>query len=745
MNRVWVFRLAVSATLLTSIHVSAATPPAQSSVLGGSRMDVRLLLEVTRPRKAHSNPWVSFFVQARDSHAVARTIRSMGAHTGAVAGDVITVRARTRDVSKIALLPGVVKLEAAVPVYRRLDQVVTTLGVDRVHQGTGLPAANQGAGVVMGVVDYGLDLSHPAFKNGNNTRVLSLWDQSATGTPPAGYTYGSECTRAQIDSGSCPFNAQDAHGTHVTGIAAGGPVSGQPYGGMAPQADIVFVHLGSAPNVPDPIDALSTAICDGAAYIFAAAATAGRPAVINMSLGYHEDSHDGRSLATRCLDNLAGPGKIMVAAAGNEGVGGTHPSLGHVSVHAQATATGTPQTVRFALGRAPQAVPIYFESGVDVSARVGFIEGTTPVFSPVVSLTGSTVVDFGATSLTGTGMTLGDVTGLAQRDSTTGVGVVAFYLEDTDNNQEELAASWVLEVTGTGRFDVYIDTTPNSGFIAGGDITPDDSQSIGPPAVAAKVLAVASTVNKATWTDSMGNSYDQTDSMGAPVVVGNLSDFSSRGPSRVPSITGQKPDFAAPGEVVVSALNQASVGTMEAAATDIVVDSPGGFIKEQGTSMASPAVAGVVALLLAERPALTVEDARAALNATAVPLTGDTVPNNNMGYGRVDAQAALLNILGGASSSSSSGGASSSGGGSSSSGAASSSSGGGSSSSGGGSSSSSGGSSSAAAASSSSASSSGDSGGGDGGCACAQPGSNGWPVALASLLMVAVLGRRKRS
>src|SRR5207247_1720535 len=96
----------------------------------------------------------------------------------------------------------------------------------------GQPAGVDGRGVIVGVVDYGFDFVHPAFRNADGTtRLLSLWDQKATGSePPAGYSYGRELTAADIN---IAFGQQDpysavrywpdpgSHGTHVSSIAAG--------------------------------------------------------------------------------------------------------------------------------------------------------------------------------------------------------------------------------------------------------------------------------------------------------------------------------------------------------------------------------------------------------------------------------------------------------------------------------------------------------------------------------------------
>ena len=90
------------------------------------------------------------------------------------------------------------------------------------HSGSGVFAGNAGAGVIVGMVDTGLDWSHDDFKNPDGTsRILALWDQNSTVTPPAGYGYGTEWSNAQITAGTCTHHDTNGHGTHVMGSAAG--------------------------------------------------------------------------------------------------------------------------------------------------------------------------------------------------------------------------------------------------------------------------------------------------------------------------------------------------------------------------------------------------------------------------------------------------------------------------------------------------------------------------------------------
>ena len=201
-----------------------------------------------------------------------------------------------------------------------------------------------GKDVVLGQVDWGVDVASPAFRRprdadedgdsmeSGGTRFLALWDQRdrARGTPPQPYGYGAVHDRAAIDRallGGRPYvdlgyhpaladRGTGSHGTHVLDIAAGNGRGGGPEG-IAPDTDLVFVHLadrgtGGMRSLGD-----SVRLLEAAHFI---SATAGeRPWVINLSLGRTGGSHDGRSLTELALDELlaAGPGRFVVQSAGN--------------------------------------------------------------------------------------------------------------------------------------------------------------------------------------------------------------------------------------------------------------------------------------------------------------------------------------------------------------------------------------------------------------------------------------------
>lgn len=190
-----------------------------------------------------------------------------------------------------------------------------------------------GKGVVVGCLDWGLDFTHQAFRNKDgSTRLAAIWDQdiskeSSDFPPPQPWGYGRLITRSDINKAlrtedpfrSLNFKFDDSrrtqHATHVMDIAAGRQRAGY-HGGIATDAELVFVQmrtdrgpradLGDTVQLPEAID-------------FVHRVSGSRPCVINMSLGSHSSSHDGRELTSMMSDNFLKQNKsrMIVQSAGN--------------------------------------------------------------------------------------------------------------------------------------------------------------------------------------------------------------------------------------------------------------------------------------------------------------------------------------------------------------------------------------------------------------------------------------------
>lgn len=195
-----------------------------------------------------------------------------------------------------------------------------------------------GRGVIVGVVDTGIDYRHPAFMfNDRTTRILSIWDQTMEGsTPPRGFTFGAEFTRELINFALLsddplaivPTVDTNRHGTAIASIIAGRPSDEHSFRGVVSEADLVVVKLKEAKdNLKRLFFVPENALCYqesdiilGIRFLVTVAQRLNRPLVICLALGSNQGGHDGRGASDIYLDYLVQQPKIGVTvAAGNEG------------------------------------------------------------------------------------------------------------------------------------------------------------------------------------------------------------------------------------------------------------------------------------------------------------------------------------------------------------------------------------------------------------------------------------------
>lgn len=244
------------------------------------------------------------------------------------------------------------------------------------------------------------------------------------------------------------------------------------------------------------------------------------------------------------------------------------------------------------------------------------------------------VVDHG-THVTGTivGVNNNQSTGVAP--GAEWIAVRAFGSDGTASDSDLLeAAEWILNPTdsnGIERPDLAPDIVNNS-WGRGGDTFEEFYRDIVQAWVAARIVPVFSAGNDTNYNPKLGSieapaNYPESIAVGAIDEENRLAPFSKLGPSPYDEI---KPDVVAPGVNIYSTLPGDRYGT------------------KPGTSMASPAVSGVVALMKQAHPNLTVEHIQHILRNSATPLTDDvfsSYPNYGFGYGLVNAVSALEQTL----------------------------------------------------------------------------------------------------
>lgn len=564
-------------------------------------------------------------------------------------------------VNKIAALlqfPSVKRIEALHGSGRVLDsETDTNTNVHLVKAGAlPLPQGYDGSGVVIGIIDDGLDLSHPDFSDAQgNTRVKYLWSQTDTtgGTTPS-YGYGQEWDSAAIDAG-CPYISTAAnfgHGSIVTGIAAGNGLAVHNYYGVATNADIIFVAVDFSQNFLNNV-------ADAAEYIYAKAAALGKPCVINASVGSYAGSHDGNDLPAKMIDALVTQqnGRAFVCAAGNAG-----NVLLHLGYPVQQDSLFTWFKYEPTIGRVYFEVwaeqdefkDVQFAIGADKAPAPYQFRGRTPFFNILsdfnLPLGTTTVKD----TLWSGNKILGAVEIIAEKiDSVYHLGISVF-TDSTNYN-------WRFITFGSGYFDCWSQPTytgtsnivkanlPSAGAFP--DIVrykrPDKTQNIVSSFTCSdKTITVANYNNKSEWLD-VNNQVRTPGNYAAPpsvdTVAGTLGTTSSVGPTRDGRM---KPDISAPGNFTFGS-GLLSLMPSFIANNPGKVGVGGKHILDGGTSMASPVVTGIVALYLQKRPDASWQEIKDVLLSTAKhdAFTTDSLPNAAWGYGKADAFA-MINYYG---------------------------------------------------------------------------------------------------
>jgi len=167
-------------------------------------------------------------------------VESAGARVRTVIGGIVTADVPLRSLNDLICLPNVIYVQAARQMEPALlDASVPDTRADQVWQSV---PGYTGKGVIVGIIDAGIDWAHPDFQGDDGTsRILYIWDQTVhtPGQHPPVYGYGTEWTKAHIDSGQCQEMDATSHGTHTASTMAGNGGDRHEFTGMAPEADII--------------------------------------------------------------------------------------------------------------------------------------------------------------------------------------------------------------------------------------------------------------------------------------------------------------------------------------------------------------------------------------------------------------------------------------------------------------------------------------------------------------------------
>ncbi|HSI16952.1 MAG TPA: S8 family serine peptidase [Sphingomonas sp.] len=508
-------------------------------------------------------------------------------------GTIATGRAQRGALRALHADPAIASLKAPREYARELDAVhgageadgPPDAAPDDVRRPPDLPET--GRGTVVCVIDWSLDYAHPDFRRSDGgTRLLGLWDQRGAAMPANRYGYGRIHRPAAIDHALAqhdPFAALDytpaanAHGTHVLGIAAGNGRAGGPQG-IAPEAGLIFVHLGNGGgDLGNSIELLE-------GIDFAVRTAGDQPLVINLSLGRHAGPHDGTLLIERAIDWLLinRPGTAVVQSAGNYYSRDVHMA-GRIS---ETRSAQLPFRMK-QRDAVPVSVEIWYNGADEFAARMRGPGGAVAIAA------------------------LGDNTPVRLADGRE-IGYLYHRRADPNNGdnlinlflrREAAAGVWEIEIEGIdvvdGRWHAWIERNaacrPCQAQFRHDLAEPQNTT--GSICNAMRTIAVGA--------------YDGHDP------AHPLPDFSSVGPTRDGR---RKPLLAAPGVRVLSVRSRADASAAP------------GYLRMSGTSMAAPHVTGTLALMMQAAGRQRVTALRRALFATLAPAGAD---DPRWGYGQL--------------------------------------------------------------------------------------------------------------
>lgn len=536
------------------------------------------------------NVWELIVKYSGTLEAVRQTARSV---TELLNGYAVIVIEEER-IGQLAQLPEVEFIEKPKKLYFQTDVGRQVSCIDIVQD---MPLSLRGKGTLIGIVDSGIDYENAEFRNEDGTtRIVSLWDQSVNGRPPAGYLAGTEYTREQIDAALATEDKEvrrqmvktsdvSGHGTAVAGIAAGNGrgSEGRRFRGAAPDAELIIVKMGAPREGGFP---RTTELMRGVDYIVRKAVELRRPVAINISFGNTYGSHDGTSLVERFLNDIADMWKnVICIGSGNEGA-----SAGHVSGKVRRQIS---ETVELAVQQREPALSIQIWKSYVDEMGVSVISPSGRQAGPFYEFLGAQRYILGDTELL---IYYGEPKPYSVKQE--------IYLSLLPGKQYIESGVWKIVLTPgrivDGEYQMWL-PTQTSLNMGTAFLQPNSMSTLTIPSTASLAVTVAA--------------YDAR--------TFSYADFSGRGPAGM--YEGEnvlKPDIAAPGVRVTAPV------------------PGGGYQSFSGTSFAAPFVTGSAALLMewgivrGNDPYLYGEKVKAYLRKGAKQLAGyERWPNALLGYG----------------------------------------------------------------------------------------------------------------
>ena len=576
---------------------------------------------------------VESFVVLADGGSVA-DVEAAGAVVTNEIGRVLIAKIPVDAIETLAGLDAVERISISRPVRVLNDVAREVTHTDMLHAGTGLDQTYTGEGVIVGIIDDGIDFNHIDFMDEDgNSRVVRAYCANSDSWVGGGETYDTPEDIAKLETDDYTYT----HGTHVAGIAAGS-YTGNGLQGMAPGADLYLCGLGASMTTSDMIARADEVV--------SYAREVDKPVVINFSLGSNTGPKLGTDEVAMALDEMADDGVIFVFAAGNEGDVNLYINKSYDNpsgeeqfktmlmtpdgrsdlMYSSATCyTRQPSSVQFVVVDTSTGDEVY-ESEV-LSPEDGpnhSISSLGRYFTGMLSVSFDEVEDLQEIAI--------NPYILYGMDSSNRYRVaVKFYGEQGDEMN-----MW------SDGYNLVFDDGGDPQYTAG---TPDCS--INEMATGSKTISVGAYTTKLSWTSVNTQSYTYKTEDGDPTAEeGTMASFSSYGRD----MNGvDHPTIVAPGFGVASAFSRYVSNSRQETVSQVTANGDTySWGMNAGTSMACPVVTGIIATWLQRNPSLNVDDIKYIFSATAQKPEkfGEGVAAQWGPNGLIDAYAGLGSCVG---------------------------------------------------------------------------------------------------
>lgn len=661
-------------------HIAATAQPAKAKTMtmakGTAPMQI-LAVDTTEVKKAAdfefnadgSIKTIGAIVTLKEGCSCPEAaLKAMGISFDIISQSIVTMRIPAEYLDRVCSLEEVKLVEVSGVAKECSNMARSSVFAEDVLQGTNLSTPYTGKGIIVGVIDSGIDFNHPAFKDpatGKTRIVEAITFEGGTLKKRTSEEDIAKLTAASTSS---------CHGTHTSNLAAGSQVDGNGMNGMAPEADLILCDLGDSKYESHMLQAIRE--------IISFADKEGKPVVINLSLGIipmnflTTNNNNVATALKEITDNGTKKGQIIVISSGNNAAQST----------SVINTLGEPNMLGYNLMTILNGSSVMYDNKYNVVAYSSGIDGffyadddkNFTVDYMVVNVKTGELFSLSEKPLYSTGNTkLSQLTTSSSKDTATqrfyrNISKTGSYLF----HEPDLALALCIK----GNEGQTIRMMNSSYSFVGNETYPTLTVftegtrdiSINPYVITDGVISVGAYNDRCRFTGFNGTEY-KTHSYSTRYPEKSISYFSGYA---VDDYNIAHPDVLAPGAFICSAANIYDTNyfnNFELKGTSTVDGSqrnidyyvtnytkpadgeslPYAYVQLTGTSQSSPIVAGIVALWLQANPELTVADVKDVIKATSIndeyTTNASLIPSRNTvqaGNGKINAYEGLKYILG---------------------------------------------------------------------------------------------------